>query len=159
MALTLGKKSSNNLSLVGYGYDKKNYYLNQDIGNLRLKIARGKHKKIKADDVKIFYYSVPKECKFIGYITLENPKGLNFPSIGGLGKFDTESFEFKYLKKAASVNGVKNISYVQTWRPVIKKKNGYIVGYYGDVIRVFSDQKEQSRYLRVSVKAYDCTKN
>ena len=129
IAISLSKKSANNLSLVEYGYNENNKYLNQDIGNLNLKRATGNYK-IDADDVVMFFHNIPKKCRFIGYITIENPNGLKFPRLGSnglkifnfgsIGDFDTESYLLKYLKKASAVNGVKYISYKTVYFP---KKN------------------------------------
>ncbi|BCD67163.1 hypothetical protein NitYY0918_C0033 [Nitratiruptor sp. YY09-18] len=99
IALTLDKRSANNFDLSEYGY-KNGKYRHLDVGHLRLKTAHSFHKII-ADDVKVFHYSVPKNCRFIGYITIENPKGLkDMAGNYGIGRFDTESNMIKRLKKS-----------------------------------------------------------
>ena len=151
--MTLGKKSANTLDLSEYGY-KNGRYQNLDVGRLHLKTAYSDHK-IDADDVKIFFYSVPKSCRFIGWVTIENPNGLKDIGIHyGIGKFDTESYEFKRLRKAASLLGVKWISYRNS-KPKIVQKGSYYIGYYGDIIRVFTKDKSH-KMLCVSVKGYEC---
>ena len=156
IVMTLGKKSANDLNMSGYGY-KNDKYLNLDVGDLDLKVAHSHHH-VKADDVKIFLYTVPKSCHFIGWVTIENPSGLKDVGMHyGIGNFDTESYMDKHLKKAASLLGVKWLSQ-RFGKARVIKKGKYYIGYYGDdVIMVFPLENEnESKLVRVSVKAYEC---
>lgn len=160
VVMKAGKESANKLDLNHYGY-KNGKYIGLDVGNLKLKQASSFHK-VTADDVKVFYSKAPERCKPIGYITIENPNGLeNISSHSGLGHFDFEAYSTKYLKKAASLYGVGWISeYVdykksQQIKTLPNQKHPkYYLNDMGGTIRLF-DAKTH-KVLRISAKAYEC---
>ncbi len=163
IAMTVAKESANDLKLDDYGY-KNGKYLGLDIGHLHLKQARSHHK-IEADDVVVFMNRPPKNCKLIGYITIENPKGLKDISAHyGLGHFDFESYANKYLKKAASLYGVKWLSgytdHAMSQKVEMlpdRKHPKYYVNDMGGFVWLW-DAKTH-KVLRISARAYECENN
>ncbi len=160
VVMTVGKESANQLDLNDYGY-KNGKYLGLDVGHLKLKQAKSDHK-LQADDVKVFHSAAPENCRPIGYITLENPKGLEDISPHyGIGHFDFEPYSMKYLKKAASLYGVGWISnYVDSKKSKEVKMlpsqidPKYYLNDMGGIIWLF-DAKTH-KVLRISAKAYEC---
>jgi len=144
----------NKIDLSGFGY-KNNRYQNLNVGNLNLKVAK-LHHKVKASDVKVLY-NIPSNCKEIGYITLENPKGLPFGSGFKIGTLESESsIHAKRFKKAASLQGVSYIADYSDGSPEVKDIGKYYLAKYKNSIVLHAKGANRGTIVRESVKAYDC---
>jgi len=143
------------MDLSAYGY-RNGKYLNLDVGNLHLP-RPPKHAPISAKKVTLFLDAVPKTCRRIGYVTIENPNGFPAVKYGGFRLGTNESHAslfFKRLQKAAALQGVFAIAYIQTGHVKVKTTDRYVITQDNGIIVVYD--KKSHKPLRYSVPAYTC---